>query len=201
MAESGVKQAKQLLKKCHYENTDFYEALLEMRNTELLGINASPAQLLMSRRQRTKLPISNTMLKPKVEYNARNTLMDIQKRRKIQFDKNKNDLSELKIGQNVYMLQNSVWVKGVVVGHTKYPRSYLVKIGDTIYRRNRIHLREGGKRHTQNFRNDDLLYEIGINQDENNLPTAPRPLLFQPEQTRVRPHRTITKPLRFNDYI
>ena len=48
MAESGVKQAKQLLKKCHYENTDFYEALLEMRNTELLGINASPAQLLMS---------------------------------------------------------------------------------------------------------------------------------------------------------
>ena len=61
-AERGVQTVKNLLKK----SDDPYLALLIYRSTPLPNVNCSPAELLMSRKLRTNLPILNSDLKPKV---------------------------------------------------------------------------------------------------------------------------------------
>ena len=61
-AERGVQTIKNLLKK----SDDPYLALLIYRSTPLPNSNYSPAELLMSRKLRTNLPILNHDLKPNV---------------------------------------------------------------------------------------------------------------------------------------
>uniref|UniRef100_A0A9J8AEU2 Uncharacterized protein n=1 Tax=Cyprinus carpio carpio TaxID=630221 RepID=A0A9J8AEU2_CYPCA len=60
-----VQTIKRMLTKSQSENGHPYIALLEYRNTPLDGIGMSPAQLLMGRRLKTKLPTSTTLLTPK----------------------------------------------------------------------------------------------------------------------------------------
>lgn len=60
--EAAVKTAKQLLRK----SSDIHLALLDYRNTPSQGTNTSPAQRLMSRRTKTLLPSTETLLKPQV---------------------------------------------------------------------------------------------------------------------------------------
>ena len=57
---------KNLFRKAHDDNSDPYIALLEFRNAAITSLEYSPSQILMSRRLRTKLPISSSLLKPKV---------------------------------------------------------------------------------------------------------------------------------------
>ena len=45
-AESSVKEAKQILKKCRKAESDTFLALLDHRNTPSMGIQISPAQYL-----------------------------------------------------------------------------------------------------------------------------------------------------------
>ncbi|XP_072400605.1 uncharacterized protein [Diabrotica undecimpunctata] len=52
-AERAVRIAKNVFRKCE----DLQLALLEYRNTPLLGSDKCPAQLLNSRRLRSKLPV------------------------------------------------------------------------------------------------------------------------------------------------
>jgi hypothetical protein len=48
------------------------------RNTPVLGLNVSPAQLLMSRRLREKLPVIHDLLKPKVQTDAYEQVLKYQ---------------------------------------------------------------------------------------------------------------------------
>ncbi|XP_035211163.1 coiled-coil domain-containing protein 28B-like [Stegodyphus dumicola] len=57
--------AKSLFRKAGLEKLN--EALLEYRNTPISGINLSPSQMLLSRNLRTRLPITQTELKPTVK--------------------------------------------------------------------------------------------------------------------------------------
>ncbi len=54
-AESAVKQAKKTLQMTRESGTDYYLALLNVRNTPQEGHNSSPAQRMMNRRTRTTL--------------------------------------------------------------------------------------------------------------------------------------------------
>ena len=65
-AERSVQTLKKILKKAHEENTDPYLALLEYRNIPVSGMKYFPAQMLMSRRLRTKIPVATSLLTPNI---------------------------------------------------------------------------------------------------------------------------------------
>lgn len=52
------------VKKCCEQGSDLEVSLLEFRNTPITGLNVSPAQILFSRRTRTKIPVHTKLLKP-----------------------------------------------------------------------------------------------------------------------------------------
>ena len=67
--ESAVKQAKKIMRKAKTSGNDPQMAFLDVGNTPMEGYGVSPAQLLMSRRTKTKLPTSENHLKPRVVEN------------------------------------------------------------------------------------------------------------------------------------
>ena len=142
-AESAVKIVKNILQKSYEENKDPYLALLHYRcnNKEYMK---SPAEMLMSRKLRSNIPILKESLKPKVVRFDENSLNKQKENYKKQYDKNARDLLPLKKGENVMFKKspNSKFENGIVKDiFTKYPRSYLIQSENgTIYRRNRRHL-------------------------------------------------------------
>ena len=62
LAERAVQTAKNLMKKTKVERKDFQFGLLDYRNTPIEEIGLSPAQMLMGRRTRTKLPTTAALL-------------------------------------------------------------------------------------------------------------------------------------------
>jgi hypothetical protein len=64
MAERAIQTVKLLMKKAEKAGTDPYLALLQYRNAPLSGLESglSPAQLLMGRVLRSKLPVSTELL-------------------------------------------------------------------------------------------------------------------------------------------
>ena len=146
-AESAVKSAKKLIKKCAAEKSDPYKALLELRNTPMQVINLSPAQILMQRRTRSIMPSTQQMLKPRLadpkRANEQRTL--IQKKH---YDRNSKPLDKLFAGQPVVFDKFSstkrkpVWEKGVVQETLTAPRRYGIESeSGRIFNRNRAHAR------------------------------------------------------------
>jgi transposase InsO family protein len=74
--ERAIQSVKDLFRKCEQSGDDPSIALLNFRNTPLEGVGQSPAQLLMSRRLKSKLPILPKLLQPKLVDNAHEKLMD-----------------------------------------------------------------------------------------------------------------------------
>ena len=68
--ESAVKVTKSLLKKGRKGNKDPWLAMLDQRNTPTESLGKIPAQRLMCRRTRTRLPTATRSLYPKVPENA-----------------------------------------------------------------------------------------------------------------------------------
>ena len=64
LVERNVQTIKQLLKKADESEQDAFLALLEFRNSPISGMEESPAELLMSRKLRTRLPPPKYLLKP-----------------------------------------------------------------------------------------------------------------------------------------
>ncbi|CAI6345003.1 unnamed protein product [Macrosiphum euphorbiae] len=64
LAEKGVSIAKSILKRSDEGKVDKQLMLLEYRNSAIIGSKFSPAQLLMSRTLRSKIPILNNALQP-----------------------------------------------------------------------------------------------------------------------------------------
>ena len=63
-AESDVKIAKNLMKKCCKAKEDPYLGLLNIRNTPPEGMETSPVRCLMGRRTKTAIPTVNDRLMP-----------------------------------------------------------------------------------------------------------------------------------------
>ena len=100
-SEKMVGTVKQLLRKAREDGRDPHIALLEYRNTPVSGLEYSPAQLLMSRMLRDKLPTTANLLKPKVASSAYTKLRARQLKQKDYFDRGTRPLSKLSMGDSV----------------------------------------------------------------------------------------------------
>ena len=146
-SEITVKTVKNLIKKALDDGKDAYLALLEYRTTPITGMDFSPAQMLMSRRLRTKLPTSEKLLKPKT-VKPISQLRERQRLYKKYHDRGDKDLPDLQPGDNCRYRKNGLWIPAVVVRKTPYPRSYLIKSNGVILRRNRRHLLKVNSKNT-----------------------------------------------------
>ena len=143
-AEAAVKAAKNILKKCN----DPQLGLLHLRNTATKGHNTSPAQRLMSRRTRTSVPISTTLLHPELvdPGQVKEEMTSQRQVSKYIYDKNSApDLPVLTTGDYVYFRpppnkQNFPWQYGKVIDNPS-PRSYTIKTSNGMARRNRSQIR------------------------------------------------------------
>ncbi len=147
-AEQAVKMAKSLLKKAKQSKSDPYMAILDFRNTPTQGINASPAQRLMSRRTRTLLPTSNQLLSPEVATGSAEKLVLLKRKATKYYNKGAKHLPTLQRGDSVRIspktTSDKLWRKAEILGPIKdRPRSYEVRTEDNVVlRRNRRHLRK-----------------------------------------------------------
>ena len=136
-AERGVQTIKNLLKK----SDDPYLALLKYRSTPLPNSNYSPAELLMSRKLRTNLPILNHDLKPKVPSYSKLKTSEYSRREQLKknFDQRHKakTLTPLREGVTVWIPDHNCM--GKVINKVG-PRSYQVKTKFGLLRRNRCHI-------------------------------------------------------------
>lgn len=142
-AEAAVKIAKNLIKKSEEEGKDFEFAILHWRNTPN-KVNSSPNQRLMSRSTRTSIPTSIDNLKPRIIAKVPETIEKKREKAKEIYDESTQQRRELKVGENVMVQlrhgQDKTWSTGKVVEqHSE--RAYDVKVKDTVYRRDEVHVK------------------------------------------------------------
>lgn len=143
-----AEHATQTVKRLWSKTSDKHLALLDYRTTQLQGLNMSPAQLLMGRRPRNILPSCTDILKPR-EHNTevvKRHFNQEKQRQKLYYDRKKGvkELQPLSIGSDIRMSPlpgSKSWTPGTVVKRYDKPRSYVVRSGGRLYRRNRKHLR------------------------------------------------------------
>ena len=140
LAERAVQSAKSLLEKTNRDGSDLYLNLLNLRNIPRSKALGSPVQRLMSRSTRAVLPMTKTVLKPKVVKNVNKNLKRVRAQKKY-FDKNAKTLLVLYPEQPVRMRSktNTEYDKECVFkgNHNGNPRSYVVEAGGKQYVRNR----------------------------------------------------------------
>ena len=137
----------QTVKRLWRKATDKQLALLDYRTTPLEGINLSPAQLLMGRRPRNKLPSLRELLTP-TAYNRQDVMQRLNQQKANQKffhdSKSASDPPPLLQGDQVRMAPSGGskrWNPAIVVKRHVSPCSYIVESGGHEYHRNRRHLR------------------------------------------------------------
>ncbi|GFO00742.1 transposon ty3-i Gag-Pol polyprotein [Plakobranchus ocellatus] len=121
-------------------DTDPYLALLNLRAAPLKNL-PSPAELLMGRKLKTKLPIASKLLRPKKQFPAviKNTMRKSQADQQKYYKRGTKSLPLLKTGESVFVRNpdDKKWRPAKVVGNRPEPRSYMVQTSGGTYRRNR----------------------------------------------------------------
>ena len=165
----------------------------------------SPAQMLMGRRLRTLIPVTEDMLKPQL-YGPEEVLPKLkerQRKQKLQHDKTAKELPPLKEGEVVRVKEGSKWKPARVTQVLPSPRTFKVETENGEYGRNRRHLLKTGESQTQGVTTDDDLMETR---------SEPTPVAATPEHPETQPvemsttvttrsGRTIREPERFKDYV
>lgn len=144
MAERGVQIAKKILIKCHEDKTDYRLALLQYRACPVSGTQFSPGQLMMNRNLKTKLPVTQKYLQPKLNINAESEFNKIKSRNTRNYNKNAKCKQSFKIGQNVWFKKEPnviKWLKGKIVNINNF-RSYdILDSAGCTYTRTSFHIR------------------------------------------------------------
>ena len=176
-AESAVKTAKRIMRKCKESRSDPYLAFLDHRNTPSQGMLSSPAQRLMSRRTKTILPTAPSLLRPEV-VDAKYCKRDIKSRQ----DKHNAkyhpsaELPILQEGDTVrlqpFKLGEKKWQKGTVINRLDQ-RSYLVDTDSGMLRRNRQHLKKTNEPNTHQESSKEIRKEIPPMSSEPEVPNSP----------------------------
>ena len=84
---NDIGTVKQLMRKALEESKDIHLALLEYHNTPVAGLKYSPAQLLMCRMPKDKVPVTSELLAPKVAKDAYPALKARQQKQKAYYDR------------------------------------------------------------------------------------------------------------------
>ena len=142
LAERTVQTVKNMLTKCKADGQNPLLSMLAYRSTPL-SIGLSPSQLLMSRRLRTNLPISSSMLKPQVydEASVKSSMLENKIDSKKLYDKSSRSVKPLNPGDAVRVqIDSKKWSPAVVV-KPENERSYVVRTPNGAqYRRNSRHI-------------------------------------------------------------
>ena len=117
LVERNVQTIKQLLKKADESKQDAFLALLEFRNSPISGMEESPAELLMSRKLRTRLPTPKYLLNQCQGPHLRSasSCMSRQQSQKNFYDRGTRPLPELHQGEAVRIQQGRECKPAVVV--------------------------------------------------------------------------------------
>jgi len=200
-SERCIQTIKNLLKKAKVDKTDPYVALMQYRNAPISGLDVSPAQLLFSRKLRTKLPVSPASLQPEVFF-RREALCARQAKQKSYYDSmGTRELPSLQPGDVVRVQHQGQWQRGIVNSEHSSPRSYIVgtEHGSTL-RRNRRQLIK--------TKEDPPLVRLPLMEDDASSPSSitslpssstSSPPLPSPGVIRTRSGRTIKLPVRFQE--
>ena len=144
--ENAVKSAKRIMKRARNSHQDVYLSILDFRNTPTEGMQSSPAQRLMCRRTKSRLPTTHTLLEPKIPFSAHSEIK-WNKNKQCQFyNRNSKDLPEIENGQRVWISPKrddplKTWTKGTVTNKVNI-RSYEVNTDEgQTFRRNRRDIR------------------------------------------------------------
>ena len=139
--ENSVKTVKNLMRKAQEDGKNPLWALMMWRNTPSEGMTVSPAQKLFGRACRTFLPTLRSTLLPLYPSAVPEILARQKDRQASYYDRNARPLPPLALGQSIRMRLpgQETWSPGVCV-QTAGPRSYWVRVGGVMYRRNRRQL-------------------------------------------------------------
>lgn len=134
------------MKKCSLNKEDIKSALLQYRTTPVIGSNWSPAQLLQSRKLRTKLPIVRSELKPKTVRGYKDHLSRRELKTKSYYDKAARYRAEFNVDDSVLFKENKQWKPATILKKVG-PRSYeILNHNNNIIRRNSYHLRSSNQK-------------------------------------------------------
>ncbi|CAB4024342.1 sec1 family domain-containing 2 [Paramuricea clavata] len=159
LAERSVQTVKNLLNKANRDGRDPYVSILEYRNTPIDQV-ASPAQLLMSRRLRSVVPTTKSLLQPKViDEDLASSKLIIKKtfRNCIMTEAPKNFLQYHNASKLAYKARENM--ESSCDGST--------------YRRNRKHILKTKEGNSQSFGKEDCDDPISQNNEENAVGTEP----------------------------
>ena len=137
LTERNMQTIKQLMRKCHYEGSDPYLALLNYRSTPIPELKASPAQLFMGRNLKTRLPTASALLQPGIITNISKNLRARQHPQKYYYDRQEQPMRELEAGEVVRIQHDKRWEPAVVTQKHTAPRSHFVTQNGRSLRRNR----------------------------------------------------------------
>lgn len=144
MAERAVQIAKKMLKKCNDDKTDYRVALLQYRISPVCGTHFSPAQLVMNRNLKSKLPVCYKYLKPKINQNVTMEFSKSQDRNTIHYNSSTRPKKEFFVGQNVMFLKDpsiNKWFSGTIKNQNSL-RSYNILCSNGVtYTRTSYHVR------------------------------------------------------------
>uniref|UniRef100_A0A8C1MEE9 Integrase catalytic domain-containing protein n=1 Tax=Cyprinus carpio TaxID=7962 RepID=A0A8C1MEE9_CYPCA len=201
MAERSIKTIKLTLKKAEQAKMDPHLALLSLRNTPVMGLGYSPAELLMGRVLRSTLPIASVALKPKHPKDVQKKLVQQQQRQAHYYNQHAKPLSVIQPGSVVRVETSQGWKPAVVTEQRPEPRSYnIVTDSGQTYRRNRRHLRT--------IKDQDLtgvVEEVGGDDTEGTVQkdnVQDQTAVFENTEqgNRTRSGRLVKRPSRFSDF-
>lgn len=163
MVERSKQYIKKLLRKAFEDKKDIHLVLLSYRNTPI-DDSISPAQIMMSRRLRSLLPIPNIQLKPKLinfkHFNKK--ILCKQQKDSLYYNKSSKSLKPLKINQKVRYQEKlgSKWSFGTVSKKCRN-RSYKITRDDgSSLIRNRRFIDIVPENNTENSPNENVITEF-----------------------------------------
>ncbi|KAK5643563.1 hypothetical protein RI129_007408 [Pyrocoelia pectoralis] len=163
------------------------------------------AELLNSRVLRTNLPISNTLLVPKV-VDLTNKKLEKQQIVKSYHDLTAKMKPDFKTDQNVLMKvsKGDPWIPGIIKDKYRTPRSYVVENETgSMYRRNSSFLKPSRNVNNVNPRVviDDRFEDNTLNTSASNITCATDEQIQNDNSVvTTRLGRVVRKPLKLNDY-
>ncbi|XP_062601076.1 uncharacterized protein K02A2.6-like [Saccostrea cucullata] len=144
--EQAVKSAKRIMKRARNSQQDVYLSILDFRNTPTEGMQSSPAQRLMCRRTKSRLPTTPALLEPKIPMSAHAEIKHNKHQQCKYYNRNAKDLPDLEHGQRVWITPKrndptKSWTKGTIASKVNI-RSYEVNTNEgQSLRRNRKDIR------------------------------------------------------------